>query len=32
MRPIDERQTRLEIARSTVPITFTAYVKCLQAG
>jgi len=32
MRPIDERQTRLEIARSTVAITFTAYVKCLQAG
>lgn len=32
MRPIDERQSRLEIARSTVAITFTAHVKCLQAG
>src|SRR5690606_36687092 len=32
MRPIDERQIRLEIARSSAPLTFTASAKCLQAG
>lgn len=32
MRPTSERETRIEIARSTVPIGFTAWAKCLSTG